>query len=163
MIRLRSNSTGSSGPGVRWQAFLEISNFDSQQLCSPIIYRAQIFSIKRSNLFKNCVKISREQQRFKGRIYLVKVTSFHIINWALLILNVAPLYFPDHKSSKKNDPLRNIMFIQVKKFMNGRGANMRGNICSLQIFAKLGPLLWAYFQSFNNILYLKRPFLFEDL
>ena len=47
---------------------------------------------KRSNLFKNCVKILRGYQHFKGRFYPVKVTSFHIINGALLILNRAPLY-----------------------------------------------------------------------
>ena len=35
--------------------------------------------------------MSREQQHFKGRIYPIKVTSFHIINGALLILIRSPL------------------------------------------------------------------------
>ena len=35
---------GSSTPGVK-----SFSKFDSQQLCSPLTYRPQIFNIKRSN------------------------------------------------------------------------------------------------------------------
>ena len=46
------------------------------------------------------------------------------------------------------------MLVLLKKCMNGRGASM-------VIFLMFGPLQWAYFLSYNNIMYLKRSDFFR--
>ena len=63
-------------PGPRGRLFLETSNFDSQQFCSPLTYRLQIFSNKLSKPFKKIHKKSRSWQHFKGGFCPLKVTSF---------------------------------------------------------------------------------------
>ena len=61
------------GPDSSCTRVKPFSNFDGQQLCSPLTYRPQTFSDERSKLIQNCVKSSRACQYFKGPL---KVTSF---------------------------------------------------------------------------------------
>ena len=68
--------TALSGAGAGWQTFFKTSDIDSQYFCSPLTYRAQIFSIKRSKPFKITQEKSRGQQHFKCGFCPLKVTSF---------------------------------------------------------------------------------------
>ena len=67
--------------------------------------------------------------------------KFFTLNY-VFIFNIINLH-------KKCDLLRYIMLLLPKKCMNGRGSNM-------VIFLIFGPLQWAYFLSYNNIIYFKR-------
>ena len=64
------------GPDSSCTGVEPFSNFDGQQLCSPLTYRPHISIIERSKPVMKCVKISRGWQHFKGGFCPVKVTSF---------------------------------------------------------------------------------------
>ena len=79
-------------PHWRSTGVKSFSKFDGWLICSPLTYRPQIFSIKRSKPFSNVHRSSRGRRHFKGLFCLLKMTSVCFKNGQIVGLFCSSLY-----------------------------------------------------------------------